>query len=95
MAIGWRSHGRTTFPLVQREDYKFRLEYCLTPEEIVVQARYEVQAQETADRRGYPKNHTIRMHEGDNFPFYGFPKPCYIIEKGLLVPRQEIFNNRH
>ena len=35
------------------------------------------------------------MRKGDNFPFYGFPEPCYIKEKTLLVLGLEIFNNYH
>ncbi|KAJ8422386.1 hypothetical protein Cgig2_024804 [Carnegiea gigantea] len=61
--------------------------------------------QKTTARREYLKNCTIGpypltlngqfLREGDNFPFYGFPEPCYIKEKGPVVLGLEIFNDYH
>ncbi|KAJ8422214.1 hypothetical protein Cgig2_032931 [Carnegiea gigantea] len=33
------------------------------------------------------------LKRGDNSPFYGFPEPRYIKEKGILVSKLEVFND--
>jgi len=83
------------------EDYKFTLGYQPIPEE-VARARREAQARKLAAGKGFlkhyavkPHSHTLNrqfLHKGDNVPLYGFLEPCYIKEKGILVPRVEVFN---
>ena len=102
MAIGRKAHKLTTFPLTKREDYKFRLGYHLTLEE-VTKVRQKAQARKAIAKKGYLNHFTIRsytntlngefLREGDNFPFFNFLEPCHIKEKGILVSVLKVFNH--
>lgn len=85
--MGERAQGWTTFPLTQKEDYKFGIRYEATLEE-VTRDRQQAYAWKATARKGYPKHYIVRSYpytcnglflcEGDNFHLYGFPEPRYI-----------------
>lgn len=88
--------------MIQKEDYKFGIRYEALLEE-VTKDRQEAHAWKATVRKGYPKHYIVRSYphtcnglflwEGDNFPFYGFPEPRYIKNKGILVATLEVFND--